>query len=84
MDFSIPVAGRQTADAAFDSVANAVTQAFNGGQPTKLGDASNQGDSADLSSAVAALLKSKVDFIANEKLAIVEDSLTKSTLSVLG
>ena len=84
MDLSIPLAGGQTADAAFDSAAQAITQAFNGGQPTQLGNASNQGDTVELSTAVAGLLKSKLDFIANEKVAIVENSTTRSALSVLG
>jgi hypothetical protein len=84
MDLSIPSSGMQSADAAFDSAARSITQALNQGQPTQLGQASNQGDSADLSSAVAGLLASSLSFIANEKAAIVEDSMTKSTLSILG
>jgi hypothetical protein len=74
----------QTADAAFDAAASALTRAFSGGQPAQLGDAQNQGDTVELSTAVAGLLKSKVDFLANEKAALVEDAVTKSTISVLG
>jgi hypothetical protein len=84
MDLSVPAAGMQTASAAFDSAAQSIAQAFNGGRPTQLGNAANQGDSADLSMAVAGLLKSKLDFMANVQLAVVEDSLTTNSLSVLG
>lgn len=84
MDLSIPLGGMQTADAAFDSAAQSITRAFSGGPPTALGNAPNQGDTAELSDAVAGLLASKLNFMANEKAAIVEDNLTKSTISVLG
>lgn len=84
MDLSIPLAGMQSAGVAFDSAAQSITRASNGGQPTQLGNAASQGDSADLSTAVAGLLKSKLDFIANEKVALVEDNLTKGSISVLG
>lgn len=84
MDLSIPLSGLQTAAATFDSAANSIIKAFSGGQPRQLGDAPNQGDSVELSTAVAGLLKSKLDFLANEQVALVENSTMKSTLSVLG
>ena len=84
MDLSIPMSGMQTADASFDSAAQSITRAFSTGQPTALGNAPNQGDSAELSSAVAGLLSSKLKFMANEQVAIVENSMIKNTISVLG
>jgi hypothetical protein len=78
MNLSIPLSGIQTADAAFDSAARSVVQAFAGGTP---GQAE---DSVSLSSAVTGLLTSSLDFTANVKVAIVEDNLDKNALSILG
>ena len=80
MDLSIPVGGIQTASAAFDSAARSIAQAFNGNSTPSSGG----GDSVDLSTAVAGLLASKTAFLANEQVALVEDSLTRTSFSVLG
>ena len=84
MELSTPASGMQTVDAAFDSAARSITQAFNSGQPIQLGDAPNQGDSLELSTVVAGLSMSKLDFLANEKVILAEDNLTKNAISVVG
>jgi hypothetical protein len=76
MDLSIPLSGMQTASAAFDSAARSITQA-------SVSAPSGPGDSADLSSAVVGLLAAKLSFFANEKVASIEDNLTKNEISVL-
>jgi len=79
MDFSIPAGGMQSASQTFDSIASSITQAFNQPQgPTPLGD------SVNLSTQVASLMKSSEDFAANVQVAIVENAMNKSTFSVLG
>jgi len=83
MDFSTPTAGMQSASAAFDSAANAITQAFSNSASDPLSAGSTMGDSVDLSTAVAALLKSNLDFTANIKMAIVENQMNQSTFSIL-
>ena len=76
MNFSIPLAGIQNAGASFDTAASAITRAFN-----QTGAAA--GDTADLSTQVAALLKSKLDFMASVNVALVENETNKSTFSLL-
>ena len=79
MDFSIPSAGMQSASQTFDSIASSITQAFNKPQGTTA-----LGDSVNLSTQVASLMKSSEDFAANVQVAIVENAMNKSTFSVLG
>lgn len=80
MDLSIPAAGMQSAGAAFDSIASSITKAFDKPQTT----GASAGDSVDLSTQVASLLKSSEDFAANVQVAIVENAVNKSSFSVLG
>jgi len=83
MDLSIPAAGMQSASAAFETAANSLTQVFqNSTNPLTAG--STMGDSVDLSTAMAGLLKSNLDFTANTKLEMVENQMQRSTFSVLG
>jgi hypothetical protein len=82
MDLSIPAAGMSSASAAFDFAASAITQAFNN-TGNSSSSSSATGDSVDLSTAVAGLLKSKLDFMANVNLEIVENHMNQSTFSVL-
>jgi len=77
LNFSIPLAGIQNASASFDAAASAITRAFN-----QTGSAA-AGDTADLSAQVAALLKSKLDFMASVNVALVENETNKSTFSLL-
>jgi hypothetical protein len=82
MNFSIPAAGLQSATAAFESAANGITQAFqSAGNP--LTEGSTLGDSVDLSTQMASLLKSNLDFQANIKTELVDKELTQSTFSLL-
>ena len=83
MNFSIPAAGMQSAAAAFESAANGIVKATqNSGNPLTAG--STIGDSVDLSTQVASLAKSNLDFSANVKVALVENEMQHSTFSVLG
>jgi hypothetical protein len=79
LNFSIPLAGIQNASASFDAAVSAITRAFN---QTGSSNAA-VGDSADLSTQVAALLKSKLDFMASVNVALVENETNKSTFSLL-
>jgi hypothetical protein len=82
MSFSIPAAGMQNADAAFESAANGLTQALqNSSNPLTAG--STMGDSFDISTQVASLAKSNLDFAANIKMELVENQMQQSTFSVL-
>ncbi len=80
MDLSISLFGLQSAAAPFDSAAKCISQAFSGIKQTRPGAATNQGDSVELSTAVGGLLNSKFDFVANEKVALVENRPVSSTL----
>jgi hypothetical protein len=83
MNFSIPAAGMQSAQATFESAANGITKALqNSANPLTAG--STLGDSVDLSTQVASLAKSNLDFAANVKMALVENAMRQSTFSVLG
>ena len=83
MDLSIPAAGMQSASAAFETAANSLTQVFQ--NPTNpLPAGSTVGDSVELSTSVASLLKSNLDFTANVKMEIVENQMQQSTFSVFG
>ena len=83
MNLSIPAAGIQNADAAFEAAANGITRAvLNSGNPLTAG--STLGDSVVLSTQVASLAKSSLDFAANVQMEIVENSMQQSTISVLG
>jgi hypothetical protein len=79
LNFSIPLAGIQNASASFDAAASAITRAFNQTGSSRAA----VGDSADLSTQVAALLKSKLDFMASVNVALVENETNKSTFSLL-
>ena len=83
MNFSVPAAGLQSASAAFETAANGISQALqNSGNPIRAG--STMGDSVDLSTAVASLAKSNLDFAANVKMELVENKMQQSTFSILG
>jgi hypothetical protein len=81
MNFSVPAAGIQNASASFNSAAIAISQAFAGAGGAS---PSASGDSVDLSSAVAALLFSKLNFEANVSLEVVQNSINQSTFSIVG
>jgi hypothetical protein len=83
MDLSISAAGIQNASAAFEAAASGITQAFqSAGNP--LTEGSTMSDSVDLSTAMASLLKSNLDFMANIKMEIVESQMNQSTFSLIG
>jgi hypothetical protein len=83
MNFSIAAAGMQSASAAFETAANGLNQVFqNGFNPMTAG--STMGDSVSLSSAMAGLMKSNLDFTANVKMEMVDNEMSQSSLSVLG
>ncbi len=83
MNFSIPAAGMQSASAAFETAANGINQAFEGvGNPLTAG--STMGDSVSLSTQMASLMKSNLDFQANVKMELVDNEMSKSTLSMVG
>jgi hypothetical protein len=83
MNFSIPAAGMQAASAALESAANGLNHVFqNASNPLTSG--STMGDSVDLSTAMLGMLKSNLDFTANVKTAVVENSMAQSTFSILG
>lgn len=83
MDFSIPAAGMQNASAAFEAAANGLNQVFqNATNPLTAG--STMGDSVDLSTAMAALLKSNLDFTANVKMELIDSQMAQSTFSLVG
>jgi hypothetical protein len=78
LNFSIPLTGIENASASFDAAASAISRAFN-----QTGATATGGDTADLSTQVAALLKSKLDFMASVNVALVENETNKSTFSLL-
>lgn len=83
MDFSIPAAGMQNASAAFEAAANGLNQVFqNASNPLTRG--STMGDSVDLSTTMAALLKSNLDFTANVNMELIDNQMTQSTFSLVG
>ncbi len=77
MDLSIPLGGIQEADSAFNSAATSISQ-------NSLSQPAGRGDSVDLSTAVVNLLQAKLSFIANVKVAGVEDNLTRNEINLLG
>ena len=83
MDFSIPAAGMQSASAAFEAAANGINQAFTGAS-NPLTKGSTLGDSVSLSTQVASLAKSSLDFQANVKMEIVDNEMSQSTFSMVG
>jgi hypothetical protein len=88
MDFSIALAGIQSASAHFDAAATALVQTANSGYAppgsTAAAPTTITGDSADLSTAVVSLLNAQRSFSANIATAIVEDNLNQSTFSIAG
>ena len=83
MNLSIPVEGMQQAENSFNSSASSITKAFQGNN-TAPGGGATSGDTVDLSTAVTGLITSKQEFLANVKVAQVEDNLTKSLFSLMG
>ncbi len=82
MNFSIAAAGMQTASAAFESAANGINQAFQSAtNPLTAG--STMADSVDLSTQMASLLKSNLDFTANVKMELVDSEMSQSTFSMV-
>jgi hypothetical protein len=79
MDLSIPLDGIQRAETALNSAAVSISQGSLG-----IAQPNGRGDSVDLSTAVVNLLQSKLSFLANTKVASVEDNLTRSEISLLG
>jgi hypothetical protein len=84
MDLSIPLAGLRSADANFDTSAAAIVQGFSGATVGGSSAAAAQSDRVDLSTGLAGLLNSRLAFEANVKVAEAENSLNKSTFSLLG
>ena len=83
MNFSITAAGMQSASAAFESAASGNSQAFqSASNPVTSG--STMGDSVSLSTQMASLMKSNLDFTANVKMELVDNAMSKSTLSMVG
>jgi len=83
MNISTPAAGIQQASAAFEAAANGISQAVtNSANPLTKG--STMGDSVDLSTQVASLAKSALDFQANVKVELVENQMQQNTFSILG
>ena len=73
----------QAASAALETAANGLNQVFqNASNPLTSG--STMGDSVDLSTAMLGMLKSNLNFTANVKMAVVENSMARSTFSILG
>jgi hypothetical protein len=83
VNFSIAAQGMQNADAAFETAANRLTKAFQSAN-NPLTEGSTIGDSVSLSTAMAGLAKSNLDFTANVKMELVDSEMSKSTLSVVG
>jgi hypothetical protein len=83
MNFSIPAAGMQSASAAFEAAANGINQAVIGAS-NPLTKGSIMGDSVSLSTQVASLAKSTLDFQANVKMELIENEMSKSTFSIVG
>jgi hypothetical protein len=83
MDLSIPTGGMQSASAAFEAAANGLNQAFRSdSNPQTAG--STLSDSVDLSTQVASLAKSNLDFSANVKMEMVDNAMSQSTFSLVG
>lgn len=74
MDFSIPLAGMQQAEASLNQTA---------GRVASMG-VTAPGDSADLSAEMIAMLEAKNDFAVNTKVVQADDQVTRSTLNLLG
>jgi hypothetical protein len=83
MNFSIPAGGMQNATAAFESAANGLTQAFQSAN-NPLTEGSTMGDSVSISTQMASLMKSNLDFTANVQMEMIESNMSQSTLSVVG
>jgi len=83
MNFSIAATGMQNASAAFEAAANGINQAFQG-VSNPLTSGSTMGDSVSLSTQVASLAKSNLDFNANVKMELIDNEMSKSTFSILG
>jgi hypothetical protein len=84
MNFSIPAAGMEAASAVFETAANAIPQALSNATNNILSAGSTLGDSVDLSTAVAVMAKSSLDFQANVQVALVEKAMQQSTFSAVG
>jgi flagellar hook protein FlgE len=82
MNLYIPVEGIRQAEASFNSSAASITRAFQG-NTTANSSGSPSNDTVDLSSAVTGVITAKQDFLANVKVAQVEDNLTQSSFSLL-
>ncbi len=83
MNFSIAAAGMQSASDAFETAANRLNQAFqSAGNPLTAG--STLEDSVSLSTTVAGLMKSNLDFAANVKMELVDNEMSQNTLSMVG
>ncbi len=73
----------QNASAAFESAANGLNQAFqSASNPLTAG--STMADSVSLSTTMASLLKSNLDFTANVKMELVDNEMSQSTMSIVG
>lgn len=83
MGFSIPAAGMQSASAAFEAAADGINRAF-AGSTNPLTKGSTLGDSVSLSTQVASLAKSSLDFQANVKMELIDNEMSKSTFSLVG
>ncbi len=84
MDLSIPAAGMASASAAFETAANNISTAFINATSNPLSAGSTMSDSVSLSTTMAELMKSQLDFSANVQTAIVDNQMNQSMLSVLG
>jgi len=83
MNSSIAAGGIQSASDAFESAANGMNQAFQSAtNPLTAG--STLPDSVSLSTQVASLAKSSLDFQANVKMEIVDNEMSQSTFSIVG
>ena len=73
----------QSASAAFEAAANGINQAF-AGASNPVTNGSTLGDSVSLSTQVASLAKSSLDFQASVKMEIVDSEMSQSTFSMVG
>jgi hypothetical protein len=74
IDFSVPLAGINRAEASFDRAASHIARAGSGGA----------GDTVDLSAEAVALIQGRISVAANVKAAQAEDQMAKSMLSLIG
>ena len=72
IDFSTPLAGMQGAEARLETAASHIAVS------------SLPADNVDLSREMTAMLQARNDFAANVKTAVLEDDITRSTLSIIG